>query len=468
MALTLTDITTFSLLNALNRSQKGQSTAMLRLSTGLRINRGRDDPAGLIAASALEMELKGVESAISSNQRTDAMLDVAGGAIGEISTLLTEIQSLAIASANSSGITPDELAANQAQIDAAIDSINRIVSTTQFNGQKLLDGSLGITTSGVDSDDLRDVRIFSRNPNSTSTAVTVTLNAAAEQARLTNFATNSATTDTTISIQGPLGTAVIEISAGDNLSAVTAAINDATAATGVVASQTSPTGAISLRSQDYGSRQLVSVTVISGDSTNFTAGSDSGVDADVSVNGQSASTDGLNVNFSGAGLSFELNLTTAFNNSAPGSSSSFTVTGGGATFQLGTSTITRANLGIPGLFPQQLGSATLGYLTSLRSGGANSVLTNAGGAAAIATEALSQVTKAAGRVGGFQKYQVEPAINQLATAREGLQSAISVIKDADIAQETAELNRQKLLMETTLSLLGMVRQNGNLVLALLK
>ena len=94
------------------------------------------------------------------------------------------------------------------------------------------------------------------------------------------------------------GQLTIEISAGENLSSVTAKINDATAQTGVVASQTSDTANIALRSQDYGSANFVRVSVLEGDTTNFVAGNDEGVDASVSVNGQSAAVDGLNVNFS--------------------------------------------------------------------------------------------------------------------------------------------------------------------------
>jgi len=174
MALTINNINTLQLLNILNRTTQAQSTSLTRLSTGYRINKGSDDPAGLIAMRSLENEMAAVDAAISNNQRTDAMLGVADGAFTEISSLLTEIQTLAQASANSAGLTADELAANQAQVDDAVAAIDRIVSTTQFNGRKLLDGSLGINVSGVTPSEISDVRVYSRDPDSTSATISFT------------------------------------------------------------------------------------------------------------------------------------------------------------------------------------------------------------------------------------------------------------------------------------------------------
>lgn len=468
MGLTVNNINTLNLLNIVNRTSNRQSDVLTRLSTGARINRGADDPAGLIALRSLESEITATDASISSNQRTDAILNVADQALGEVSSLLGQIQSLAQASANSAGLSADELAANQSQIDNAISAIDRIIGSTQFNGRKLLDGSLAINTSGVDSDDITDVRVFNRDSGSTSQSLTVRLDSAAERAAMTGFATSSATTATTISIQGRLGTAVIEVAAGENLSSITAKINDATAQTGVVASQTSDTAAIALRSQDYGSANFVRVSVLEGDTTNFTGGNDSGVDAEVSVNGQSAAVDGLNVNFSAGRTNLTFNITESFNQSAAGTTSSFSVTTGGATFQLGTDSSTRETLGIDGLRSQQLGSATLGYLSSLKSGGASSLLNDPSAAAAIAAEAAQQVAKIQGRIGGFQKFQVQTALNSAQATKKGLETARSVINDVDYATETAELNRQNVLLQSAISLLGLANQQSGQILSLLR
>lgn len=474
MALTVTNTNTISLLNILNRTATNQSDALTRLSTGFRINRGKDDPAGLIAVREIESQLTGVNAAIANNQRTDATLSVADNALGEVETLLNEIQSLAQKSANSAGLSASEIAANQSQVDDAIAAIDRIIGSTQFNGKKLLDGSLGIATSGVDSADITDVRVYSRNPDSDTSSITVRINSAAERAEAANVITNSASVATTISVQGALGTAIIEIAADENLSSVVAKINDATATTGVVASANAAGTAVSLRSQDYGSNDFVRISVLEGGTRGgsdvYNEATDYGVDADVSVNGQTAGTDGLTVNFNANGLSLNFNLTEAFNGSAAGSTSSFTVeTTGGATFQLGTESSDRATLGINGLYSNELGAASVGgFLSSLKSGGSNALLSDPSAAAAIAAEAAQQVATLRGRLGGFQKFRVQTAINSLNANSESLESARSVIRDVDYASESANLNRQQVLLQSAISLLGLANQQSGQVLSLLR
>src|SRR6185295_3469173 len=107
---------------------------------GVNISRGADDPAGLIAVNSLSAELTAVDSAIANGQRANSVLATADGALNEINSLLSQIESLAASSTSSGGLSAAEISANQSQIDAALSSINRIVSVTSFNGKKLLDG----------------------------------------------------------------------------------------------------------------------------------------------------------------------------------------------------------------------------------------------------------------------------------------------------------------------------------------
>lgn len=464
MAITVTNTNALSLLNILNRTSIEQSNALTRLSTGSLINSGKDDPAGLISSRALESELTAVDASIRNNQRTDAMLGVADKALGEVASLLTEIQSLAQQSANEDALSPQELAANQSQIDAAIEAIDRIIGTTEFNGKRLLDGSLGINSSGVDSTKITDLQIYSRDPNA-ATSLTVELSSAASQAGLT-LATTSAASDTELSIQGKDGSVVIEVAAGENLSSVLAKIDAATAQTGVDAVLSGTT--LMLRSSEYGSSSFVRVGVV-GDTTNFSSGNDYGVDASVLVNGQAAAVDGLNVNYSANGINISFNLTTGYNDGTVSGNETFSVdNSGGATFQLGTTSQTRSTVGINGLYSNQLGSSGLGYLASLKGGGTNSVVNDPTQASLIAKEALSQLSKVQGRLGGFVKYQVNTALNQQTSIKEGLTAAVSTIKDVDYATETANLNKQNVLLQSAISLLGVANQQSSQILSLLR
>lgn len=86
MALTINNTNTLTLLNILNQNTAAQSQTMKQLTTGKRINSGADDPAGLIALSSLKAEITAIDASINNNQRTDSMLTVADGAVGEITS----------------------------------------------------------------------------------------------------------------------------------------------------------------------------------------------------------------------------------------------------------------------------------------------------------------------------------------------------------------------------------------------
>nr|QDY92655.1 flagellin A [uncultured Planctomycetota bacterium] len=464
MALTVNNLNTLHLLNILTRTSRTQDAVFERMSTGYRINRGADDPAGLIALTSLNAELTAVDAAISNNQRTDAILGVADGALMEVGNLIADIQRLANEAASEGGLSADELAANQAQIDDALASIDRIVGSTQFNGKKLLDGSLGITTTISDATKVSDVKVYNRRSGSSDTVLTVDVTGDSAKAEGTGWMTAAATADTTVSIQGKLGTAVVSWSNAETTANIATLINAATAQTGVVASNNAA-GNLALISQDTGEAAIVRTSVIEGQTlTNLDI---KGTDATVTVNGQATAVDGDSVSYSGGGTSVSFNLTNFLD--ADGTIT-VTVKGGnsGATFSLGTDSNSRATIGIDGVYAAQLGSLTDGYLGSLKSGGANSLLSDPAKAASIARKAGSQIASVQGRIGGFQKFQVRSALNSLGNVKEGLEKARSVIRDVDYAAESAELNRQNILMQAALSMLGIANQQSAAVLALLQ
>jgi len=124
------------------------SSSLVRLATGKRINRGADNPAGLIASENLSATLAALDAETSANERAMSQASTADAAMGEVSGLLTEAKRLVSANANTAGVSPEEKAANQMQLDAVLSSVNRISNTTSFNGAKLLDGSFTLSASG--------------------------------------------------------------------------------------------------------------------------------------------------------------------------------------------------------------------------------------------------------------------------------------------------------------------------------
>jgi len=125
-----------------------QADSLSKLATGLRINRGQDDPAGLITSENLRSILKALEAETRSIQRSEDVINVAEGALSEVSDLLGEAQALTVKNANTAGLSTAEKEANQMELDSILSTINRLSSSTTFNEDKLLDGTATITVDG--------------------------------------------------------------------------------------------------------------------------------------------------------------------------------------------------------------------------------------------------------------------------------------------------------------------------------
>ncbi|WP_347244862.1 flagellin, partial [Thermogutta sp.] len=95
-----TNISSLTAQKTLARSQAQLQEALTRLSTGLRINVGKDDPAGLIASEALRADITAVQKAITNSQRANQMIATADSALGQVSQLLNDIRGLVSEAAN--------------------------------------------------------------------------------------------------------------------------------------------------------------------------------------------------------------------------------------------------------------------------------------------------------------------------------------------------------------------------------
>ena len=128
------------------------------LSSGIRIRRAGDDPAGMVLANNLRHHLKGVEKATQNSEEGISMVQTAEGAMDEVSNLLLRIRTLTVQAANAGAQNPASLAAIQAEFDSAISSITRTATDTRFGSLPLLQGQLADNTVNVaDRDVLKTV-----------------------------------------------------------------------------------------------------------------------------------------------------------------------------------------------------------------------------------------------------------------------------------------------------------------------
>ncbi len=230
-----TNVSSLVAQNSLAKSNAELNTALTRLSTGLRINSGKDDPSGLISSEILKSDIANANQAISNSQTANEMISTADSALGEVSGMLTDIRTLISAAANDGTLSNDQINAYQQQINDSLQAINRVASTTEFQGRTLLDGSLAFSTSGIDSTKVSGLNISQASTGTQKSAISVKVIGQATKASLT-YSGSTVTTDTKITVSGANGSSdQISLAANSSLTTIAKSINSYSDATGVQA-----------------------------------------------------------------------------------------------------------------------------------------------------------------------------------------------------------------------------------------
>lgn len=228
-----TNVSSLIAQNTLQRSNGELQTALTRLSTGLRINRGKDDPAGLIASEALRSDIISTEKAITNSERANQLIATADSALGQVSNLLNDIRGLVSEAANTGALSDDQIAANQLQIDSSLEAIDRIAQITSFQGRRLLDGSLDFITQNVNGSAIEGLRIDQANfGTQSSIGVEVNVVKQATVAKL-NYGFGAISEDLVLEIGGANGTEAFNFAQGSTIEEIAAAVNLVSDATGV-------------------------------------------------------------------------------------------------------------------------------------------------------------------------------------------------------------------------------------------
>ncbi len=492
----------------LGQNNAGLGNTLERLSTGLRINRGKDDPAGLIASESLRSQIKSTTAALSNADRANQVVNTAEGGLQEVSGLLTELQGLVTNTASAAGLSDDEKKANQLQVDSILQTIDRIAGSTSFQGIKLLNGNYDFKVSGMAAG-VSDYRVNAAKFNGSSQALNALVTKSAQQAGLyANFGGTSinlssvAGAEFKIEVRGTKGARELTFTSGTALSNVVKSINTFSDVTGVTATLSTNTSGIRLTSNSFGENEIVSVKVLAGGATLSGTGvyqlsttdtdvaqaaaagtwassaasggiRDTGQDVEATINGIRAVSSGKTARINTDFLDVELTFTNGASQTLGGVGGTTTgyITGGGANFALaGNVDIAgKVSIGVSDTAVRKLGSATNGYLSTLGSGQTNALdsVSDLSGAQKIISESINQISSLRGRLGAFQKNTVGATIRSLNVAVENSQAAESAIRDADFATETAALTRSQILVSASTNVLGLANQSPQSVLQLL-
>ncbi len=168
----------------LNASQSSLATSIQRLSTGMRVNSARDDAAGLAIAERMNSQVRGLTVAARNANDGVSLAQTAEGSLGKIGDMVQRIRELAVQSSNATN-SSDDRASLQAEVSQLKEEIDRVATTTNFNGTKLLDGSFtsakfqvgsnageSITVSSITNAQLAGMGVVNRASTQSSTAIT--------------------------------------------------------------------------------------------------------------------------------------------------------------------------------------------------------------------------------------------------------------------------------------------------------
>ena len=474
MALVInTNVMSLNAQRNLSTSGMGLATSLQRLSSGLRINSAKDDAAGLAISERFTSQIRGLNQAARNASDGISLTQTAEGAMGETSNLLQRMRELAVQSANSTNSTSDRQAL-QGEVTQLVAEINRISSSTEFNGQRIIDGSFSNASFQVGA-----------NANQTITFAIGSMKASSIGGIATATGTEvtaAASTDLTIAVGGGAATSIAS-SAG-----FTGAANgqDATSAYAKAAAiNDAGIGGLSVTASTAGTQTVGAIGGTAADTYNLTI---NGVAIYTNQDVATALTnsqlrDAINGVSNQTGVIASLNGGDMTLTAADGRN--ITVTESGTGFTAGTDGLTvtagdfaaakRGTLSVSALSTIDIGGtvATVGLNAAIARDALGvdsiSISTSAGAQAAILRldAALGSVSTNRASMGALQS-RFTSAITSLQTTSENLSAARSRIMDTDFAAETANLTKSQILQQAGTAMVAQANSIPQNVLSLLQ
>jgi flagellin len=453
-----------------SRTQNDLSTAIARLSSGLRINSAKDDAAGLAISDRFTAQIRGLTQAARNANDGISLAQTAEGALASVTDNLQRIRELSVQSANATNSASDR-ASLQLEVAQLTAEIDRVATQTSFNGTNLLDGSFTakafqvganvgqtITVSSIASarsSALGQYQGFSLTnqsigtANSTSAAETVTIGGVATAlGSITNDAKNIASAINAAGVAGLTATAnATSVAAGTQALTATASGTASVVINGVTVSIANAVGNASTNRAN----------------------------AVAAINAQSAAT-GVVATDTGAGVSLAAahGRNVVVSGVAAGPATAATI----ADFGLAAAATTGASININYSAPSGVtGSVVFGgafsNTTAIAATGTSvaglDISTVAGANAALSSidAALATVSSSRASLGAVQN-RFSSTISNLQTTTENLAASRSRITDADFAQETANLSRAQVLQQAGTAMVAQANQLPQQVLTLLR
>ena len=399
--------------NSLVRNDRTMSATMERLSTGLRINSAKDDAAGLAISSKMTSQIRGLDQAVRNANDAISMIQVAEGAMKEVTNMFQRMRELAVQAISDSNTANDRAALNN-EYKQLSQEVQRIAENTQWNGTNILDDTIGNAGEST----------FQVGANANQTI----------KVDFGNLASNS------VSVATPASGSTKVTASADATATAVAFTFDGDFAEGDVISY-------KIDEDNYGSVKL------SSDDANFLNDNDGAH----GITDTTAASGALQVGTNYDGTTMSLGSTT---NTTNGAALALTVTADKTvTFTIGdidnTTTFTVSDVTVS----RGIHAPTTASDITSRS--------LAGDALAILDTAIQGVNDTRALLGASMS-RLEYASDNLQNVSQNASAARSRVLDADYASETTELARTQIIQQAGTAMLSQANQSQQSVLSLLK
>lgn len=470
------------------RTESSLSASMERLSSGLKINHAKDNPAGMAISNKMQAQIDALDRASSNASDGTSVLEIADGALSETTSILQRMRELAVQAANDTNSLEDRQAI-QAEIDQLKEEVDRISTDTEYNSKSLLDGSLD-TRVYTDTAGVATRISISDNVNPGDYVLEITEAATKTQAACDSAPGITSDGTGTIGVSGVIGIngENVEINADDTMAEVYEKLRDG-AKIGEAEFLTDDGNFTGLQADRYGSSAELILTFSGEDGT---TAEEFAAALGFSASGTNMSTDAdtgnLTYTASPLGSDAKVTLTTddtskftttmtvqADGNKVTitdrdGFSMSFLAkedyTGditfdvtdiGNMTLQIGANESQNMKVRIPEISSESLYIDEVDVTTA----------TGADRAMDILSDAIAAVSETRSRIGAYEN-RLDYSVSSLDAFEENMTGALSRLTDADMAEEMTTYTQQNVLEQAGISVLSQANDLPQQVLQLLQ
>lgn len=450
----------------LKKSDSKMSAALERLSSGYKINKAADDSAGMAISNKMRTQIRSLNQASRNGDDGVSVIQTAEGALSEIENILQRTRELAVQAANDT-YTIDDRKAVQEEIDALLDEVDRIASTTEFNGKSLLDG----TCSRVVTFDEVGMDCLSVSDSVASGTYSIKVDAMPTFAEA-EITINRGSADQSVSINGTS----IEIPVTMTASELDNCMIDVCDKLGFDVTITTSGEVYTLTSRAAGSSQFLDISgasVTPSAYCNRVDGIIYGKDAEVTLAASASCTpdfsssavtyvSGENICIKDS-LGFEMNLSLEKGASA-GSEFTFTVYDAGSlTLQIGANEHQTLDINFYEVSCRmlKLREADGDDLVNVCSGkGATQAIT-------VFDDAIRTISAYRSSLGAYEN-RLNSTVGSLDVSEENITEAMSRIMDTDMAIAMTEYTQYDVLTQAATSILAQANNRPQTVMSLLK